>query len=184
MVAIYRAVLRFTTALFGIGAGISMALLFLIIFCNALIRYLFGSSLSWGDQAPVFLGIYGVMFGMALAYLQDRHVRLGVIVDYLPAGFRNRLFMFVDLAMIAVGSMLAWSGYLFMSSRGGMRVSGLGSIARELSNVTGLEFFSVLGTMAPYQFALVLGGVMLTIAALLKFIERAGALSSSTSEAT
>lgn len=183
MVAIYRTVLRFATGLFGIGAGTSMALLFLIVFCNALIRYLFGSSLSWGEQAPVFLGIYGVMFGMALAYLQDRHVRLGVIVDYLPTSLRNRLFMIVDLAMIAIGAMLAWSGYLFMANRGGMRVSGLSSLARDLTDATGLEFFSVFGTMAPYQFAIVLGGVMLTIAALLKLIERTGVLNSSTPEA-
>ncbi|SDK11268.1 TRAP transporter small permease [Billgrantia gudaonensis] len=157
-----------------------MALIFLIIFFNALSRYTLGTSLAWGDQVPVFLGIYGVMFGMALAYLQDRHVRLGIVVDLLPVRLREWLFFVVDLAMIAVGILLTWSAYLFMTNRGGMRISGLNSTVKSLREVTGWEAVNVLGTMAPYQFALVLGGGMLAVAALLKSIERYSELRTAT----
>jgi len=180
--AIYRAIQRFATGFFAIGAGLSMALIFLIVFFNAAIRYVLGSSLAWGDQIPVFLGIYGVMFGMALAYMQDRHVRLGVIIDFLPPKLRNGLFLIVDLIMIVIGVLLAWSGYLFMSGRGNMRISGMSSTVRSLSDATGLEFFNALGTLAPYQFALVVGGIMIAIAAALKLIERISVATTSTPE--
>ncbi|MDI5890344.1 TRAP transporter small permease [Halomonas rhizosphaerae] len=182
MAAIFQSFQRLVAGVFAAGAGLSMALIFLIVFLNALGRYTLGRSLAWGDQVPVFLGIYGVMFGMALAYLQDRHVRLGVIVDFLSVRLREALFLIVDLAVVVIGAVLAWSGYLFMSSRGGMRISGLNSTIRSLREATGLEVFNVFGTMAPYQFAIVLGGGMLAVAATLKFIERLGALRAMTDE--
>ncbi|SFU81210.1 TRAP transporter small permease [Halomonas korlensis] len=182
MAAIFQSFQRLAARVFAGGAGLCMAMIFLIIFLNAVGRYTLGSSLAWGDQVPVFLGIYGVMFGMALAYLQDRHVRLGVIVDFLSIRLREALFLLVDLAVVLIGAVLAWSGYLFMSSRGGMRISGLNSTIRSLQEATGLEVFNVFGTMAPYQFAIVLGGGMLAVAAALKFIERLGALRATTGE--
>ncbi|UZH10025.1 MULTISPECIES: TRAP transporter small permease [unclassified Halomonas] len=182
MAILFRTTLWLVARLLAFGAGLSMVLLFLIVLLNALSRYVLGSSLPWGDQVPVFLGIYGVIFGMALAYLQDRHVRLGVILDFLPNRVKERLFLVVDLAVIVVGLLLVWSGYQFMSSRGGMRISGLSSTVRSLREVTGLELLNVFGTLAPYQFAIVLGGALLAVAALLKFIERIVCLRSPTSE--
>lgn len=164
--------------IFAIGAGLSMAFIFLIIFINALIRYVWGSSLPWGDQLPVFLGIYGVMFGMAYAYLEDRHIRLGLLVDFISSRLRTALFLVVDIAVIVIGGLLAWSGYLFMASRGNMRVSGLSGTVRTLNDTTGLDLAS-LGTLGPYQFALALGGGMLCIAALIRTVERLQSLRSS-----
>ncbi|MCI0509717.1 tripartite ATP-independent transporter DctQ subunit [Chromohalobacter marismortui] len=151
-----------------------MALIFLIVFCNALSRYLFGDSLAWGGQIPVFLGVYGVMFGMAVAYIQDRHVRLGIIVDFIPEKPKRMLFMVVDLSVVVIGVLMSWSGYLFMTSRGSMRISGMIDLANSLQALTGVSALKSLATMAPYQFAIVLGGAMLAIAAILKFIERLG----------
>ncbi|MCK2183904.1 TRAP transporter small permease [Halomonas getboli] len=182
MVTLFRLTRRIAAGVFAFGAGLSMALIFLIVFGNAFTRYVFGSSLAWGDQVPVFLGIYGVMFGLALAYLQDRHVRFGLVVDFLPPRPREALFVVVDLAVVAIGALLAWSGYLFMASRGGMRISGLSGTVRSLREATGMEWVASLGTLAPYQFALCLGGVLLAVAALIKLVERLSALCSPSSE--
>jgi TRAP-type transport system small permease protein len=51
------------------GASLSMAVLFLIVFTNSIRRYTLGKSLQWGEELPVFIAIYGVMFGMTWAYL-------------------------------------------------------------------------------------------------------------------
>ncbi|GEK74666.1 MULTISPECIES: TRAP transporter small permease [Halomonas] len=182
MATLFHLTRRLATGVFALGAGLSMALIFLIVFGNAFIRYLFGSSLAWGDQVPVFLGIYGVMFGLALAYVQDRHVRFGLIVDFLPDRAREALFVVVDLAVIVIGALLARSGYLFMESRGGMRISGLSGTVRSLREATGMEWVASLGTLAPYQFALCLGGAMLAVAALIKLVERLTSLCHPSSE--
>ena len=69
------AVSRIYQRLLASGAGLMMALVFAIIFVNSLRRYTTGKSLSWGEELPIYLAIYGVMFGIGLAYLQDRHIR-------------------------------------------------------------------------------------------------------------
>ena len=56
-----------------------------------------------------------------------------------------------------------------------MRVSGLHRTMRDLSDLTGFDL-SFFATLAPYQFALALGGALLAVAAFLKFFERLSAL--------
>ncbi len=157
---------------FSFGAWLSLALMFLMIFGNAVRRYTIGKSFEWGEELPVYLAIYGVMFGAALGYLQDRHVRLAIFVDPLPEKLRKWVFAGVDLIMIGAGFMLARSGWLFVEKRGNVESSGLIGTTKDIAEATGFEGIIFLGQMYPWQFALCLGGIMMAIAAFLKFLER------------
>lgn len=165
-------VTRFFARLFAAGAGLSMLGLFLIIVVNSTRRYSLGRSLEWGEELPVYIAIYGVMFGMAWAYLQDRHVRFTILVAFTPASWVRRLNLVVDAAMVTIGAMLAWSGYLFAAKRGGIEAPGLINGARSLGDLFGWDGLVVLGRMYPYQLAIALGGVMIAIAALLRLLNR------------
>ena len=77
------AISRISQRILAFGAGLSMALVFGIIFVNSLRRYTTGQSLQWGEELPIYLSIYGVMFGVGLAYLQDTHIRFTVLTDFL-----------------------------------------------------------------------------------------------------
>ncbi len=145
---------------------------FLIIFVNSTRRYTIGKSLEWGEELPVFLSIYGIMFGMAWAHMQDRHVRFRILVDFIPKAYTHKLYMLVDVVMIGTGGLLAYSGYLFAQKRGGVEASGLINSAKELNKMTGWDDLIVLGQMYPYQLAIAIGGVMLVIAALLRLLNR------------
>ena len=163
---------RIASGIFALGAAASMAAVFLVVFVNSALRYTYGRSFEWGEELPIYLAIYGVMFGAALAYLQDRHVRFTVVTDLLPRQFRLRLFVLVDLLMIGIGALLAYSGYLFIQQRGDVEASGIVGLASSLAELTGFEFVATLGLMAPYQAALVFGGGMIALAALLRFLAR------------
>ncbi|MFV0438544.1 MAG: TRAP transporter small permease [Desulfopila sp.] len=165
-------VTRIFTRIFAAGASFSMVLLFLIVFVNSVRRYAIGKSLEWGEELPVFIAIYGIMFGVALAYLQDRHIRFTMLVGFLSEKSTRLLYAVVDLVMVVIGVMLTWSGWQFMMKRGGMESSGLINSAKVLREVTGWDFMIWFGHLYPYQAAMVLGGVMLTIAAILKFFGR------------
>lgn len=154
------------------GAGLSMALVFAIIFFNSLRRYTVGKSVEWGEELPIYLTIYGVMFGIALAYAQDRHIRFTILTDFIPVAVREKLFALVDLVMVVTGGALAWSGYLFATRRGTVEASGLIGTMKDYAAATGVEAFVWLGLMGSYQAAMVLGGVLIAIAALLKFDQR------------
>ena len=163
---------RIFTWLFAKGASLSMVIVFLIVFINSLRRYTIGKSLEWGEELPVFIAVYGIMFGMAYAYMEDRHIRFTVLVGFLSESFTRRLYMLVDLIMIATGALLTWSSWLFVAKRGGMESSGMINLAKDLTALTGWNNLIWLGSLYPYQAAMVLGGIMLTIAALLKLFSR------------
>ncbi len=160
------------TRIFAGGASFSMIVLFLIVFINSIRRYTIGKSLEWGEELPVFVAIYGIMFGIAWAYMRDRHIRFTMLIGFLPARLTRLLYMLVDLIMIANGVLLTWSGWLFVVKRGGIEASGMINLAKNLKAATGLDQMIWLGHLYPYQAAMVLGGAMLTIAAVLKFVLR------------
>lgn len=163
---------RVTAGFLSAGAAISMSAVFLVVFVNSVRRYSFGKSYEWGEELPVYLALYGVMFGAALAYLQDRHVRFMVVVEVLPRRARRALSLIVDLVMVCIGAGLARSGHLFMAQRGEVESSGIIGPAKWLKAATGLDAVEALGYMAPYQAAMVLGGVLVALAAALKLLAR------------
>lgn len=165
-------VTSFFAKFFAQGAGLSMFLVFAIIFVNSVRRYSIGKSFEWGEQLPVFLAIYGIMFGMAWAYLNDQHIRFTILVDFIPKKFANVLNIFVDICMGFTGGLLAYSGYLFAMKRGGLEASGLINSAKELRDLLNFDGIVILGEMFPYQFAMAVGGTLLVISALLRLLNR------------
>jgi TRAP-type C4-dicarboxylate transport system permease small subunit len=163
---------RLLQRVFATGAGLSMAFVFGIIFLNSLRRYTTGASLRWGEELPIYLTIYGVMFGIALAYLQDSHIRFTILTDFLPEKMRSRLFAAMDLVTAATGAALIWSGIAFASRRGNVEASGIISTARDLAETTGFESLIWIGRMGTWQSAIAFGGILLTIAALVRFASR------------
>lgn len=159
-------------AIYAAGAGLCMAAVFLVIFINSTRRYALGKSFVWGEELPVFLAIYGIVFGIAWAYMQDRHIRFSVLRDLLPETLSRYLDILIDMTMMAIGGLLAWSAYLLMMKRGAVEASGLVKAARALRDATGIESLAIFGQLYPYHFALALGGVMLSLAALTRLALR------------
>lgn len=156
----------------GIGGSLSMAVLFLIVFINSVRRYTIGKSFEWGEELPIFVTIYGVMFGIALAYIQDRHIRFTVLVGFVPEAWTRKLYLLVDLIMVINGALLAYSGWMFTLKRGGVEASGIINLAKSIKAATGWDSLIWLGYQYPYMAAMVVGGVLLSFGALLKFFMR------------
>jgi len=154
------------------GASLSMALLFLIVFINSVRRYTIGKSFEWGEELPVFIAIYGVMFGIAWAYILDRHIRFTVLIRFLSEALTRKLYIVVDLIMVINGVLLTYSGWMFVIKRGRVESSGIINLAKELKALTGWDGMIWIGHLYPYQAAMAIGGFLLTIAALLKLIQR------------
>ena len=163
---------RFFSKFAAAGASLSMAVLFLVVFINSMRRYAIGKSFEWGEELPIFIAIYGVMFGIAWAYIQDRHIRFTVLVRFLSESLTCKLYIIVDLIMVVNGGLLTYSGWMFVIKRGRLEASGIINLAKDLTALIGWDSLIWLGHQYPYQAAMVLGGIMLTIAALLKLLQR------------
>ena len=127
-------IIQRTTRLFSkfaaAGASLSMAILFLIVFINSIRRYTIGKSLEWGEELPVYIAIYGVMFAISWAYIQDRHIRFTLLVRFLSESLTRKLYIVVDLIMVATGALLTYSGWMFMLKRGRVEASGIINLAK------------------------------------------------------
>ncbi|MDW3204377.1 MAG: TRAP transporter small permease subunit [Alphaproteobacteria bacterium] len=154
------------------ASALSLGLVFGIVFINSLRRYTLGKSFEWGEELPIYLAAYGVMFGLGLAYLQDRHIRFTILTDLLPDSVRKAVLLVGDVAVAAVGGMLVWSGIAFSERRGGVDASGLIGNAKALSESMGAEWIVWFGRMGTYQASIAVGGGILLAAAFVRLATR------------
>lgn len=154
------------------GSSICMMSLCFIIFFNSIRRYTIGESVEFGEELPIYIAIYGVMFGMVWAYMQGRHIQFTILVGFLPKRVIKRLYVLVDFIMIINGVLLTYSGWMFVKKRGGMESSGIINLARDLEKITGSDSVLLIGHMGIYQSAIAIGGILLTIAGILKLLQR------------
>ena len=98
--------------LLGRGAAVLMAVLraaagamlvasVAINFANIIGRYFFWVSLSWAEEAMLFLTIGCVFLGAGPVGWMGRHIRMDVVVSLLPPRARQAFELFSDLVTIA-----------------------------------------------------------------------------------
>src|ERR1700730_9466005 len=96
--------LRGATALMAVlrvAAGLMLVASVAINFANIIGRYFLSVSLSWAEEAMLFLMIGAVFLGAAPVGWLGRHIRMDVIVSLLPPGPRKIFEVFADLVTIA-----------------------------------------------------------------------------------
>lgn len=125
MLSSVRLLHKWLVVLFKQALAVLMFAVFIVVFLNAFWRYTAGKSFIWGEEFAVYAMIFGVMLGLGLAYLQDRHVRFSVFIDLLPEKILRWNLVLVDLCVLAIGVGLAWSGYEFLTRRGNIVSPGL-----------------------------------------------------------
>lgn len=169
--SLLQSIQRKFSAFCATGAGLSMGLMFAIIVINSVRRYIFGKSFVFGEELPIYLAVYGFMFGVSMAYIQDKHIRFDVIYAIFPARIKKWLHVIVHFIMIIVGASLAYSGWLNALKRGDIEASSLIGSSRIFANFIGFPSLEIFGYMSAWLFAIAFGGVILCFAATLKFIE-------------
>lgn len=146
MKRLYKRLLAFCT-------GTSLFVIFAVVLVSSLSRYLLNSPIQWSEEIARYAMIYGTMFGMVLCYLQGLHIRFTFLEDAIKPQFRKGLQFISDAAVLVSGGVLTYSGYLFMMKRGGINAPAVGI------------------QMYYFQAAMVIGGALLAIAALIRLSE-------------
>lgn len=133
--------------------GSSLFVIFAVVLVSSLSRYLFNAPLQWSEEIARYGMIYGTMFGTIVCYLEGRHIKFDFLENAIPDHFKKSLGAVTDIAVLASGVMLTWSGYLFAAKRGGISAPG-----------TGIDMYY-------FQAAMAIGGVGLIIAAFIRLSE-------------
>lgn len=77
-------------------------------------RYVLRNSLSWTDEAAMFLFSWTVLLAAALLVREGGHVRVELIENHIPDWAARVLGVFVNILVLATGIYLAWTGWSFM----------------------------------------------------------------------
>ena len=90
-----------------VAAGTMLAASVAINFANIVDRYFLSESLSWAEEAMLFLMIGCVFLGAGPVGWTGRHIRMDVVVSMLPPRARKAFDVFSDLVTIATCVALA-----------------------------------------------------------------------------
>ncbi len=88
-----------------------MALLCIITFSNVLVRYLTNVSFAFTEEISVFLLLVLTLVGSVSAFVENRHVRITLLVDKLPNAGKAVCSCLEWSANVAMFALLAWTGY-------------------------------------------------------------------------
>jgi TRAP-type C4-dicarboxylate transport system permease small subunit len=94
-------------AVLRVASGASLIASVAINFANIIGRYFFSVSLSWAEEAMLFLMIGSVFLAVPPVGWLGRHIRMDVVVSLLPPRARKFFELFADLVTIATCVMLA-----------------------------------------------------------------------------
>jgi TRAP-type C4-dicarboxylate transport system permease small subunit len=94
-------------AVLRVGAGTMLIASVGINFANIIGRYFFSVSLSWAEEAMLFLMIGCVFLGIGPVGWAGRHIRMDVVISSLPEPARNAFELLSDLVTIATCVALA-----------------------------------------------------------------------------
>jgi TRAP-type C4-dicarboxylate transport system permease small subunit len=90
-----------------VASGAMLAASVGINFANIIGRYFLSVSLSWAEEAMLFLMIGCVFLGAAPVGWAGRHIRMDVVISLLPPRARKAFDLLSDLATIATCLALA-----------------------------------------------------------------------------
>jgi len=108
-------------------AGVAVfAAIVVLIFANALGRYVAGASLIWAEELVIALIPWLAMTGMFLAIRRRQVIRIEAFTAMLPPRLQQLLAVAVPLVAAAALTVLAYHGFTYVTLFGGDRLVYLG----------------------------------------------------------
>lgn len=105
--AIYRTFERFAALLAGFAALLILAMSLWITY-DVLSRYFFDASSPWAFDLSEYALVWITFLGAPWVLLQDRHVRIEILVDVLPVSIQRVLGIAVSVIAILICAVLTW----------------------------------------------------------------------------
>lgn len=91
-----------------------MILMVVIVFANVVARYYLSASLAWSEEVARFMLIWLVFLGAVLAYVNDEHLGLDIVVQLFPRRIRYGLAVVADLLVMVAIYLLIHGGAMLM----------------------------------------------------------------------
>lgn len=107
------------------AAGLSIALMSIIIPIGVFMRYVLGFGAQWPEPIAILLMMVFTFIGAAAAYRAGAHIAVAMLTDALPAPARHVLARAVDLLMLGVCGFVVWYGTRLCAATMGQSIAEL-----------------------------------------------------------
>ncbi len=91
-----------------------MSLMVVIVFANVIARYYLSASLAWSEEVARFMLIWLVFIGAVLAYVNDEHLGLDIVVQLFPTRIRYAFAVVGDMLIMVAIYLLIHGGAVLM----------------------------------------------------------------------
>ncbi len=85
-----------------------------LVFCNAMLRYIFASSYPPSEEWARFLFIYITFFGSIEAFYRRKHIAVDMFVDLLHGKYRKTVDIIASIIGMVVMAILLWGGTVYV----------------------------------------------------------------------
>ena len=96
-----------------ISSYIPMALLgimSIVVWLEVFFRYVLRSPISWAPETARYIFIWIVFLGAFLAFRRGSHLKMDILVRFLPERVTARLNLITDVLTVIYTSLVLWSG--------------------------------------------------------------------------
>ena len=107
------------------AAGISIAVMSIIIPIGVFMRYVLGYGAQWPEPIAILLMMVFTFIGAAAAYRAGAHIAVAMLTDALPMPVRRLIGRMVDLLMLGVCAFVAWYGTRLCAETMGQSIAEL-----------------------------------------------------------
>lgn len=129
-----------------------LALMVIIVFSNVISRYFLNASLAWSEEISRIMIVWLVLLGSVLAYVNDEHLGLDILVKAVPKRVASFIYIIADILVL-------YAIYLFTKGGYGLAMQSWDW----LTPATGIPYAIV------YMSVPICGGIMF-IQTILKFV--------------
>ncbi len=114
----------FVASLFLVSAAITIFEVFM--------RYVLDAPTLWVTETTIFLCAIAFIYGGLYAVARDRHIRVVLIYNFLPPGWRRAFDVGISLLCLVSASFFAWASWTWVARAwwapgGRLRLQGTGS---------------------------------------------------------
>jgi len=108
------------------GFVTTVTILFVALFTNIVLRYLFDRGITWAYEIPYVLFPWMVATGAVVATVRGRNIQVKLLVNVLPAALARVCRIAVNAIVVATSVLVIWTSMPFLKASTFMRLAETG----------------------------------------------------------
>ena len=94
----------------AILSAICLSILVLLLSMQVILRFFFGRTLAWSEEAARFAFVWAVYFGFVLAAYEDKHIRVTAALWMFPKKIQIYFLTFADILWTVFNVIMVYYG--------------------------------------------------------------------------